>query len=70
MQNLTESDLGLQLSFDDIGKDGPEWRDAEEAIDKIQERFGSQSIGAASTLTEKGVRPKEKGSQQWGPSNN
>ncbi|MBN99152.1 MAG: DNA polymerase IV [Acidimicrobiaceae bacterium] len=69
VQNLTESDLGLQLSFDDIGKDGPEWRDAEEAIDKIQERFGSQSIGAASTLTEKGVRPKEKGSQQWGPSN-
>tara|TARA_B100000131_G_scaffold306311_1_gene333243 strand:- start:294 stop:1544 length:1251 start_codon:yes stop_codon:yes gene_type:complete len=70
VSNLTESDLGLQLSFDDIDGKDPEWRDAEKAIDEIHERFGTQSIGAASTLSEKGLRPKEKGSQQWGPSNN
>ena len=45
-----------------------QWRDAEKAIDQIHEKFGTQSIGAASTLSETGLRPKEKGSQQWGPS--
>ena len=69
VSNLTESDLGLQLSFDDIEGNDPEWRDAEKAIDQIHEKFGTQSIGAASTLSETGLRPKEKGSQQWGPSN-
>ena len=69
VSNLTESDLGLQLSFDDIEGNAPEWRDAEKAIDQIHEKFGTQSIGAASTLSETGLRPKEKGSQQWGPSN-
>ncbi len=68
VSNLTESDLGLQLSFDDIEGGDPEWRDAEKAIDQIHEKFGTQSIGAASTLSETGLRPKEKGSQQWGPS--
>ncbi|MCH1512159.1 MAG: DNA polymerase IV [Acidimicrobiales bacterium] len=68
MSNLAKSSQGLQLSFDEIGGDEPEWREAERAIDLIHERYGSQSIGAASTLTEKGLRPKEKGSQQWGPS--
>ena len=68
VSNLTESDLGLQLSFDDIEGSDPEWRDAEKAIDQIHEKFGTQSIGAASTLSETGLRPKEKGSQQWGPS--
>tara|TARA_B100000287_G_scaffold91005_2_gene83313 strand:+ start:1305 stop:2555 length:1251 start_codon:yes stop_codon:yes gene_type:complete len=68
VSNLTESDLGLQLSFDDIEGNDPEWRDAEKAIDQIHEKFGTQSIGAASTLSETGLRPKEKGSQQWGPS--
>jgi hypothetical protein len=63
MSNLAKSSQGLQLSFDEIGGDEQEWREAERAIDLIQERYGSQSIGAASTLTEKGLRPKEKGSQ-------
>ena len=69
VSNLTESDLGLQLSFDDIEGNDPEWRDAEKAIAQIHEKFGTQSIGAASTLSETGLRPKEKGSQQWVPSN-
>ncbi len=68
ISNLTKSNLGLQLSFDDVGSDGSEWRDAERAIDQIQEKYGTQSIGAASILTEGGLRPKEKGAQQWGPS--
>ena len=68
VSNLTKGDLGLQLSFDDVGGSGSEWRDAERAIDQIQEKYGSGSIGAASILTEKGLRPKEKGAQQWGPS--
>ena len=67
ISNLSKSNLGLQLSFEDIGRDGSDWRDAERAIDEIQEKYGSQSIGAASILTERGLRPKEKGDQQWGP---
>ena len=41
-----------------------------EAIDGIRERFGGDAIGPGSTLGSTGVRPKKKGSQQWGPQKN
>ncbi|MBG02343.1 MAG: DNA polymerase IV [Acidimicrobiaceae bacterium] len=68
MSNLVKGNHGLQLSFDDVDSDESEWRDAEKAIDQIHEKYGAESIGAASILTENGLNPKQKGSQQWGPS--
>ena len=43
------------------------WRPAEEAVDRIQDRFGIGSIGLASILEVDGLRPKRRGAQQWGP---
>lgn len=65
---LTENNTGLQLSFDELETHDREWREAEDAIDSIRSRFGPDSIGAASTLTNEGVSTKKRGIQQWGPS--
>ena len=46
------------------------WGQVDEAIDDIRERFGKNAIGPGSTLGSSGVRPKQKGSQQWGPQKN
>ena len=63
---------GQQLSFDDLAtsdqtRDDSDWREAESAIDEIREKFGTAAIGPASTLGRGGLRPKERGDQQWGP---
>jgi DNA polymerase-4 len=42
-------------------------RRAAEAIDQIRERFGSASIGPASSVGPAGLRQVRKGAQQWGP---
>ena len=65
---LTENNTGLQLSFDELETHDREWREAEEAMDSIRSRFGPDSIGAASTLTNEGISTKKRGIQQWGPS--
>jgi hypothetical protein len=36
-------------------------------VDHIRERFGTASIGPASTLRQGKLRPLRKGDQQWGP---
>ena len=36
-------------------------------IDEIREKFGSASIGPASSITARGLRVVRKGAQQWGP---
>ena len=40
---------------------------AEEAVDRIRDRFGSGAIAPATTVGDEGVRPKERGDSQWGP---
>jgi DNA polymerase-4 len=65
---FTENNTGLQLSFDELETHDREWREAEDAMDSIRSRFGPDSIGAASTLTNEGVSTKKRGTQQWGPS--
>lgn len=58
---------GEQLSFDDVGSVEPEWSDAEEAIDKLRDRFGEGVIGPASAIRGGELRVKRSGDQQWGP---
>jgi len=37
------------------------------ALDEIRDRFGSDAIGPASAVTNRGLRTVKKGAQQWGP---
>ncbi|MEG3587186.1 MAG: DNA polymerase IV [Actinomycetota bacterium] len=67
--NFNENKAGQQLSFDELETNDRDWREAEDAMDSIRSRFGPDSIGAASTLTNDGVSTKKRGIQQWGPSN-
>ena len=67
--NFSKNSKGLQLSFDELETNDLEWREAEDAMDAIRSKFGPDSIGAASTLTEDGLATKKRGIQQWGPSN-
>ena len=55
-----------QLTLDDA-IDGPGWEQASRTMDEIRDRFGTTSIGPASVVAPGGVRPKERGAQQWGP---
>jgi DNA polymerase-4 len=54
-----------QLRLEELSDAG--WRPAEEAVDKIQDRFGIGSIGLASILESDGLHSKRRGAQQWGP---
>ena len=65
--NFAQSKDGLQLSFDEIDTNDREWRETEDAIDFIRSKYGPDSIGLVSTLTEKGLNSKKRGIQQWGP---
>lgn len=59
-----------QLSFDDLGSEGRvrrDWTSTAAAIDAIRERFGTDAIGPASTVTSDGLRVGRHRSQQWGP---
>ncbi|MFN3217079.1 MAG: DNA polymerase IV [Acidimicrobiales bacterium] len=65
---------GEQLSLDALLevdpthlRDDRDWREAEDAIDIIRSRFGDAAIAPASALSRKGLRPKRRGDQQWGP---
>ena len=65
--NFSQAKNGLQLSFDEIGTNDRDWRETEDAIDRIRSKYGPDSIGVVSTLTEKGLNSKKRGIQQWGP---
>jgi DNA polymerase-4 len=54
-----------QLRFEDLGDPG--WLEAEQAVDRIRDRFGVGSIGPATTVGPDGLRPRERGDGQWGP---
>ncbi|MED5599769.1 MAG: DNA polymerase IV [Actinomycetota bacterium] len=54
-----------QLRFEDLG--GPGWLEAEQAVDRIRDRFGVGSIGPATTVGPEGLRPREWGDGKWGP---
>jgi len=53
-----------QLSFDD-----PEARpdEVDRVVDGIRDRFGTGVIGPASSLGPRGLTPKVRGAQAWGP---
>lgn len=55
-----------QLTLDEA-LDGPGWEQASRTMDEIRDRFGAGSIGPATVSVPGGVRPKERGAQQWGP---
>ena len=59
------TDLAEQLTLDGSHDQG--WRDAEQAVDEIRDRFGSQSIGPAALAGDGELRVKRQGDQQWGP---
>jgi DNA polymerase IV len=62
--------LRLDWDADDADRTEPddhEWVAASETIDAIRERFGTASIGPASTMGADGLRPVRPGAQQWGP---
>ncbi|MGK2949432.1 MAG: DNA polymerase IV [Acidimicrobiales bacterium] len=54
-----------QLSIDDV--EAPSWDDATGAIDAIRARYGAGAIGPASLAGADGLRVKQRGDQQWGP---
>jgi DNA polymerase-4 len=63
-----------QLSLDDLMASGgahrtvpADWVAASGTIDAIRERFGSASIGPASSVSVGGLRVARRGAQQWGP---
>jgi DNA polymerase-4 len=60
-----------QLSLDDLADgsvgDPDQWRLAEDTVDAIRKRFGTASIGPASTVGDQGLRVVRRGAQQWGP---
>ena len=54
-----------QLSLEDVG--APSWDDATEAIDAIRARYGADAIVPAALARPDGIRVKQRGDQQWGP---
>jgi len=67
-----------QLTFDDVAPSTSEIADrqaidqrsgaaADAAIDEIRARFGPQSIGPATLVSDRGLERKELGRHQWGP---
>ena len=66
------AELADQLSFDDLlagAGDGEVegWGAADQAVDRIRERFGRTAIGPATLLDESGLQTKIPGQGQWGP---
>jgi DNA polymerase-4 len=68
VSSIAKETAGEQLSLDDLATNNLEWREAEGAIDVIRDKFGDGAIGPASSLGISGLRPKRRGDQQWGPS--
>ena len=65
MAGFSPSDT-RQLTLDDALA-RPGWGEASRTIDEIRARFGDAAIGPGSTVGPEGLRPKRRGSQQWGP---
>ncbi len=65
---VTASNLGpkaaRQLTLDEAG---PDWDEATRAVDDLRSRFGPDVVGPASLVTDRGLRMKRLGDQQWGP---
>ncbi|MBA3654218.1 MAG: DNA polymerase IV [Actinobacteria bacterium] len=70
-----------QLSLDDVddavggaggaGPAGPGGRAetaTSRAVDAVRDRFGPDAVGPAAIVSDKGLRTKKQGEQQWGPS--
>lgn len=57
----------LTLDFDEPVTSDTAWRAASEAIDGVRERFGRNSIAAASSLGAAGVEVIHRGRNPWGP---
>ena len=49
------------------GRGGADWAGADEAVDRIRERFGPSSIGPAALVDDGDLGPIEKGRRNWGP---
>lgn len=68
--SLTD-EVADQLSFDDLLAASDEvsgdWDAANDAVDRIRDRFGRSSIGPATLVEGSGLRPKVTGQGQWGP---
>ncbi len=59
-------DLGVQTAPD--GRSSDRLVQASAAVDAIRDRFGSRSVGPAALLDpEGGIRVKQRGDNQWGP---
>jgi DNA polymerase-4 len=54
-----------QLRLEDAG--APSWREIDETVDEIRRRFGGDAIGPGSAVGPDGLKPKQRGDQQWGP---
>lgn len=65
----SEAAIAEQLSLfaDKTGAHADVWNEADSVLDAIRDRFGEDAIGPAATITEEGLRPTRRGSQQWGP---
>ena len=56
---------GHQLTLEPDDDDA--WSDAEAAVDRIRDRYGSAAIGPAVLAGPDGLKVKRRGDQQWGP---
>jgi len=72
VSNLS-ADAGEQLAFDLSGNtthsNAAHKGSTDEVLDDVRARFGSGSIGPASSAVDGTLRVKRRGEQQWGPNN-
>jgi DNA polymerase-4 len=66
-RQLTLEDAVEQDRSGGGGDEDSRWSDASFAMDRIRARFGDAAIGPASVASDRGLRVKRQGDQQWGP---